>query len=343
VQVGNPVSDTAGLSGTATRPGSPIINGPVGAAAAGSITFNLYGPNDASCGLAPVFTSAAVPVAGNGQYSSGNYTPTAAGTYRWVASYTGDSPNTLSINGVCNGTNESVVVTPKQPTITTDATADPPTGLPLGSAISDQATLAGTATGAGGSIIFRLYGPDDASCTVAKLVFTSAAVPVSGDGTYSSGNYTPAAAGTYRWIASYSGDLPNTLAVAGVCGDTNEASLLISLQPTIATAQTFTVKDSATITVGTGAGNLAGNVRFRLYNNATCTPGAGNVNILFDSGSIAVAGASPQTRETGVLTITTSKPVLSWLVEYTTTNTGHKDVTSACNTENASLSISNGS
>ena len=38
------------------------------------------------------------------------------------------------------------------------------------------------------------------------------------------------------------------------------------------TAQRFVPNDSATVTVASGAGNLAGSVRFRLYDNATCTP-----------------------------------------------------------------------
>jgi len=349
VVLGNPVSDTAGLAGTANRPGSPIINGPLGAAAVGSITFKLFGPNDPTCASAAVFTSAAVPVAGDGQYSSGNFTPTSAGTYVWTASYTGDSPNTLGVNGVCGAPNESVVVSPKQPTITTQATAGP---VNVGTALDDSATLSGTAlkpdgvTPATGTITFSLYGPS--ASPVCTTAIATRVVNVSGDGNYTAsngsgtGSLTPTTPGTYYWIAVYSGDPPNTLGVSGKCGDANEASIVQQLQPTISTAQTFTVKDSATISVAAGAGNLTGNVRFRLYNNATCSTVAPN-ELLFDSGAIAVSGASPQTKETGTFTITTSKPVLSWLVEYTSTNAGHKDVTSTCNTENASLLISNGS
>ena len=32
-------------------------------------------------------------VNGNGNYGSGNYTPTAAGTYYWIANYSGDASN----------------------------------------------------------------------------------------------------------------------------------------------------------------------------------------------------------------------------------------------------------
>ena len=104
------------------------------------------------------------------------------------------------------------------------------------------------------------------------------------------------------------------------------------------TAQTFTVKDSATITIGAGAGNLQGSLNFKLYSTSDCSGG-----LLFDSGSIAVSGASPQTRETATTTITApGQPTLSWLVVYTNTAPNQAGVTSACHTENASLTINNG-
>ena len=46
---------------------------------------------------------------------------------------------------------------------------------------------------------------------------------MSGDGTYNSPTFTPSSAGTYRWIASYSGD-GNNLSTAGHCNDANEHS-----------------------------------------------------------------------------------------------------------------------
>jgi hypothetical protein len=115
---------------------------------------------------------------------------------------------------------------------------------------------------------------------------------------------------------------------------------VVQITPLISTVQTFTVKDSATITAS-GGGNLAGSVRFRLYNNLTCagTP-------LHDSGAIAVSGASPQTRETSVITLSTpanatTALTLAWLVEYTSTNPAQSGVTSACNTERATLNVVN--
>src|SRR5262249_29385534 len=59
-----------------------------GQSPSGTITFRLYGPNDASCSSAAAFTTTRA-VSGNGAYVSAPFLPTQAGTYRWVASYGG--------------------------------------------------------------------------------------------------------------------------------------------------------------------------------------------------------------------------------------------------------------
>ena len=75
--------------------------------------------------------------------------------------------------------------------------------------ITDVATLTG-GDNPSGSITWKLYGPNDASCSGTPL--TTAAVPVSGDGPYTSPPLTPSTAGTYQWVATYSGDTNNTAA-----------------------------------------------------------------------------------------------------------------------------------
>jgi len=107
VLLGGSISDIATLSG--------------GFQATGTITFSVYGPNDSTCGGTPAFTSAA-SVAGDGQYNSGPFTPTAPGTYRFVAAYSGDDNNKETAN-VCSDSNESVLVTAPTPTPTATATA----------------------------------------------------------------------------------------------------------------------------------------------------------------------------------------------------------------------------
>ena len=180
-----------------------MINGGQGLPAGGTITFNLYGPSatPVCSGGNLVFTSAPIPVTGDGMYNSGNFVPTVAGTYYWVAAYTGDSPNTNSRDGVCGASNETVVVSPLQPSITTQASGA--AGVPVGTAINDVATLGGVAAGAGGTITFTLFGPNNATCT-GNPIFTSTK-NVSGAGQYTSDNFTTTAPGTYRWIASVLG------------------------------------------------------------------------------------------------------------------------------------------
>ena len=97
--LGAPVHDTATLAG--------------GTSPTGAITFRLYGPNDATCAGPPVFTTAAT-VAGNGSYPSTSFTPSAAGTYRWTADYSGDRANNPA-SSACNAANESVTIAPFQP------------------------------------------------------------------------------------------------------------------------------------------------------------------------------------------------------------------------------------
>ena len=83
----------------------------------------------------------------------------------------------------------------------------------------DTATLAG-GTSPSGSLVFKLFGPGDASCT-ATPVYTSPLQTVSGDGHYQSPSFTPTLEGTYSWVALYSGD-SNNAAVTTACGDPAE-------------------------------------------------------------------------------------------------------------------------
>jgi hypothetical protein len=168
-------------------------------------------------------------------------------------------------------------------------------------------------------------------------------VQVSGDGSYKAssgaitGTLSPTTPGTYQWTASYSGDPPNTLGVTEACGGTNEASLLIQLHPSIGTDQSFVPNDTAEIKVATGAGNLAGTVRFQLFvNNAHCDP---TVNAAVYDKSFQVSGSTDFTQSTDNATAySTSGTTFSWLVTYKSSNPGHTDVTSSC-TEQSSLTI----
>ncbi len=153
VQAGGQIHDQATLSG--------------GFSPTGTLTFKLYGPNDATC-TGTVQLTTTVPVSGNGNYFSANFTANLAGTYRWIANYNGDANNVATTNG-CNGDNENVDVTKKDTAVDTQASGS----VEVGGDIWDVATLSGGVNPTG-TITFKLYGPDDATCTgTVRLTSTS--------------------------------------------------------------------------------------------------------------------------------------------------------------------------
>src|SRR3989441_13162562 len=60
--------------------------------------------------------------------------------------------------------------------------------------------------------------------------------PVSGNADYTSSSFTAIQAGTYRWIASYSGDLNNNAAGPTACTETADVATLTKSQPGISTS-----------------------------------------------------------------------------------------------------------
>ncbi len=140
--IGDPVHDVATLSGATADAG-------------GTITFSLYGPSAMpDCSGTAVFTST-VNVSGPGDYNSGDFTPTTAGKYYWIASYSGDVSNQPS-SGACGDTGETSTIGKQTTGIATAAT-----DATIGAAVHDIATLSGATANAGGTITFSLYGPSD--------------------------------------------------------------------------------------------------------------------------------------------------------------------------------------
>src|SRR2546427_442368 len=158
------------------------------------------------------------------------FTPSAAGTYHWIASYTGVSNNS-TFPTACGAGGETLTVSAASPTMTTSAS--PPTvSLPSPPPVFDDATLSGATSSAGGSITFTLYS---GACP-GSLVFTSSQVSVSGNGMYASTpGFTPSAAGTYHWIASYTGDSNNS-PFTTACGADGETLTVNAASPTMTTS-----------------------------------------------------------------------------------------------------------
>jgi hypothetical protein len=111
------------------------------------------------------------------------------------------------------------------PALTTIATP----AATVGGSISDTAALLGGSGTLGGTVTFTLYGPSDAACSTS--IFTNTKPVVSsggGSGTATSDPFTPSAAGTYRWRATYSGDT-NNAGTSTACNDLGETSVVIQV------------------------------------------------------------------------------------------------------------------
>jgi hypothetical protein len=275
------------------------VSGLVSPSPAGNVTFRLYGPTDPSCADTPVFidirslTVGADPTAGTA--TSAAFTPTEAGTYRWVATYNGDV-NNASVSGTCGDSTESRVVAQATPAIATDASL----GVTLGGGqLSDRATVTGLVNPIGPqSVRFDLYGPADAVCA-GPPVFTST-VPLT-NGTAQSAAFTPVDVGTYRWVATYNGDV-NNASVSGTCGDATESRVVAQATPAIVTLAsagitfgTGQLSDQATVT---GLVNPVGaqSVTFRLFgpNDGACSSSpVFTSTVALTNGSAQSAGYTP--------------------------------------------------
>ena len=99
--------------------------------------------------------------------------------------------------------------------------------------------LSNVTTTAGGTIVFTMFGPSATAACAGTAVFTSTPVTVNGPGTYGPVTTTVTVAGTFWWVATYSGDT-NNLGVASACGD--EQSVVAPASPSIVTTPTATAQ-----------------------------------------------------------------------------------------------------
>jgi hypothetical protein len=271
---------------------------------------------------------------------------TSVGRYCWRAVFSGDSANGIPGSSDSRAS-ECFNVNPVTPTLATTAGLD----INLGGTLSDSADLAGTATqpavpvinltgtggaAAEGTIRFKLFGPDN--CTTEA--YTSPTVTVSGDGTYETPNpqFEPTEAGTYHWVAVYSGSSPNTNGTThnAQCDDANEDVVVNTVASTLKSDQTWLPNDSVTVSALAGSGDLDGTVSFDLYKSADCGGDA------VYSTTAEVAGASPETVSTSNTTVkATASGSYSWKVSYDSDNPAQQDIPASCH-ETSSLTIDNG-
>jgi hypothetical protein len=250
----------------------------------GYTVFTLTDPHGATV------DTEVVTVSGNGTYSTPNgYLPLTSGTYQWLAvDYSGDGNNNAVTSA--GGSQPEFVNGTNTPTLS--STAGGSVVLGSGNKLTDSALLTGSSSPAG-SITFRLMAPDGVT------VLDTEAVTVNGNGTYSTpSGYLPTATGTYRWVASYSGDSNNTSATSTTSEVVNAASPTLTTSPS-ATSVTLsttapTLKDTATVASGYSP---SGTITFTLFYNGGSTA--------VDTEQVTVNGNGTYTTPTGLTLPTT--------------------------------------
>lgn len=187
---GTPVTDSA------------TLGGPNAAAATGKVGFSVF--SDATCQTLAAAAGAANLAGGNAGPSSAIST-LAPGTYYWQASFAGNTENQPAASA-CG----SEILTVRAATTTTTSQsgggiAGPKLTVPTGTPVTDKASIAGSlAPSSTGTVSYVLF--KDKACTVPAFPGSSAAVL---KGIAGPSAPVKPSAGTYYWLASYSGDALN--------------------------------------------------------------------------------------------------------------------------------------
>ena len=190
IAIGGSAYDTAILSGASAN-------------ASGSVTYSVY--DNATCvsgGGGLVATLGPVTVTNGTVPASSSWTATGtAGTYYFVASYSGDTNDQAAASG-CGA--EPITVTQNTPTFSTQLSA---TSVAVGSTAYDTALLSGASANAGGSVTYSVYNNATCASSGGGLVATLGPVTVTTGSVPNSAVWTATGApGTYYFVASYTGD-----------------------------------------------------------------------------------------------------------------------------------------
>jgi hypothetical protein len=244
----NPTNEVVG--GGALADSATLSNG---SSPTGTITFYLFSPSQ-TCSITPTVGSytfkQAFSVDGNGSYgpTSGGPNPTVLGTWHWLAVYSGDSANGAANSGCMT---EPVTDGTASPTVTTSA--NPKSDTVGGAGLNDSGVLSGGFNPTG-TITFYLFSPTQTcSTSPASGTFTfSDQLSVDGNGTYNTtGGPSPTTAGTWSWVAVYSGDANNNGANSGCATEPVTVTVTPVVAPTQVTPTTTTTAPPTTTTTTT--------------------------------------------------------------------------------------------
>jgi hypothetical protein len=190
-----------------------------------SVTFAAPG-SGASGTFANGSRTTTATTGSDGQATASTFTANSnAGAYTVGASATGASGASFSLTNL----------------------AGPAMSVSVVSGSGQSATVGGATSGAGGTVTFKVFGPQasaPASCASGGTTVGTAAV--SGSGTYNpSAGFTPSSAGTYWWYASYSGDANNG-ASSSRCGSAMPKTFVYSEKSVASATDTTATNHTAT-------------------------------------------------------------------------------------------------
>ena len=223
-----------------------------------------------------------------------NVTTTVAGT---TATFTGAASQPMA----CTFTNRRLPAT---------ISTTPSAGGPVGTPISDTATVTGGVNPTG-NVTFNLFGPGDTACA-GPPVFTSPNSPLNGNPPIAtSGTFTNTAAGIYHWVATYNGDANNAAVSSGCAAEPvtiGQGTSSVATQVNLAGTTTAiaspiplgsSVYDTATITHSDGL-TATGTVTYTFFHNSACTAGTG-----IPAGTVTLTGAgtAPNSNTQGPLAV----------------------------------------
>jgi len=254
ITVGGSVFDTASLHGTT-------------ATAGGAVTYSEF--SSSGCVGQPTLFSA-VTVANGAVPNSPTISPGSAGSYSFIAAYSGDSNNSPATSSC-----EQLTVGQTSPAITTTLSSST---IGVGASVSDSATMTSFYK-ASGTVIYNEFAGNSCSgvsTTVSTVTVTNGNIPISSLATFNT-------AGNYSWSVAYSGDV-NNLPASSPC----ESLTVKATTPTIVlslSADTINVGGSVTISSTLAGGyHASGSVTYGYVSGSTCT-GVGSKQI----GSASVA------------------------------------------------------
>jgi len=218
----------------------------------GSVTYAVF--SDSNCQI--LFADAGTKTVKDGVVpNSDQVTFTTAGIYYWVASYSGYDHGSTHVPGaqsVCG--DEVLTVGKSQTSVTTSLSGADQSGstisVPIGTSVSDTATISGLTEDASGTVDFSVY--DNPNCS-GDPIWTSTDNAVL-NGAATSGSHTFSSAGTFYWLATYSGDANNASSTS-VCGD-EVLTVFIPGQPSLTIDKLVNGAKSVTL-VGGSSGSLS--------------------------------------------------------------------------------------